>query len=225
MPRGSKLLLLACCVWPALGREEVTRDFQKTVTLAAGEVFRITHSLGNVSIHTHAGREAEIHASMKCSAGSAADARNWCGQIRIVVEETADSVSVRIEYPPGSQFRGRNFGYSVNYDITLPDTAPLEVHNRFGTVSVADVHAAASVSNANGRVALSGGRGRQRIENSFGDVAVTRVDGDVTLTNTNGNVTAADVTGALDAGDHFGSVRVSNIAGRVEIPPAIPPCR
>jgi hypothetical protein len=199
-------------------REEVTRDFQKSVALSGGRSLRIEHSQGNITIHTQAKGEVEIRASIKCSADRAADARNWCGQIKILVEESSSGVWVRTEYPHSDFFNGRRgLSYSLSYDITMPETAPLEVRNRFGTVSVTGLHAPATINNNNGKVLFIGGRGRQRIENSFGDVEVARNEGDVTIVNTNGLVTAVDVTGAVDLRNHFGDVRATNVGRRVDI--------
>jgi hypothetical protein len=206
---------MACCAAAGAARQEVTRDFQKTAALGGGRSFRIEHSLGSVSIHTQAKGEVEIRASIKCSADNAAEAQRRCDQIKIVVEESSTGVWVRTEYPHEDLFGGhRNLSYSVNYDITMPETAPLEVRNRFGAVSVSNLHAAGTINNSNGQVSFSGGSGRQRIENSFGQVNVAGNGGDVTVVNANGQVDASDVTGALDIRDRFGAVRVTNAGKR-----------
>jgi len=215
--RISLLLLVACCAM-ASARQEVTWDFQRTAALTGGRSFRIENSLGNISIHTQAKGEVEIHASIKCSSDRMEDARDGCDRIKIHLEESSSGVWVRTEYPHGDFFNGRhNLSYSVSYDITMPETAPLEVRNRFGAVSVSDLHAPANIDNGNGRILFTGGRGRQRMENSFGDVEVARNDGDVTIVNANGQVTASDVTGALDVRNRFGDIRAANIGKRLDI--------
>ena len=78
-------------------------------------------------------------------------------------------MTIRTDYP--KTWSRRNLGYSVNLDIAMPETAPLDVRNRFGNVTVQNLHAAGSVNNANGNVVVTG-RGRQRVENAFGNVEV-----------------------------------------------------
>jgi hypothetical protein len=217
MRSGISVLLLAGAT--VLGaREQVSRDFQKSVALAGGRSLRIEHSQGNITIHTHAKAEVDISASIKCSSDRAADAHQICDRIKIEVEESSSGVRVRTEYPSSDLFHGwRNLSFAVNYDITMPETAPLEVRNRFGAVSVTDLHAPATIDNGNGKVLFTGGRGRQRIENSFGDVEVAHNDGDVTVVNTNGQVSTSDITGAVDVRNHFGDVRAADIGKRVDI--------
>ena len=206
----ASVLLLCCCAITATGREETQRDFRKTIALASGKTFRIENSNGNVTIHTQNKAEVDIRATIHCSANTASEARSFCEQVQIVVDE-GSGVSVHTQYP--SNWNSRNLSYGVHYDITMPETAPLELRNRFGAVSVANLHAPGVIRNNNGSVTLSGSRGRQEIENSFGDVEARTIDGDLTVRNGNGGVTASDITGTLDITNRFGQVRVTH-AGR-----------
>jgi hypothetical protein len=210
MRNGINLILICCCAMSAFAREEYRRDFLKTVPLTGGRSFRIENSNGNINIHTQARNDVEIRAAIRCSAETAAEARNFCDQIQIMVQETG-GVFVRTDYP--KMWNHRNLGYGVDYDVTMPETAQLVARNRFGNISGANLHAGSVINNGNGRVYFSGGRGRVEIENSFGDVEVRTNDGDVAVRNGNGAVTATDIAGTTDITNRFGRVRVTN-AGR-----------
>lgn len=210
MRSGISLLLVGFCALTAAAREGYERDFQKTLTVSGGRGLRVENSNGNVTVRARAGTEASIRAHISCSAPTEAEARDLAGRIQIVVDDSASGASVRTEYP--KNWRG-NISYSVDYEITLPETAPVEIRNRFGDVSVSDVHAGAIINNSNGRVTFSSGRGTERIDNSFGDVEVRSNDGDVTIRNGNGRVTAGDIRGTVDITNRFGDIRVTN-AGR-----------
>src|SRR5436190_645461 len=106
--------VLSLCAAP---REEYKRDFQKTAALAGGRSLRIEHSQGSVNIHTHAKGEVAIAATIRCSANTQAEARSFCDQIRIQVNESGSGVFVRTDYP--KTWRG-NYGYSANLDIAMP---------------------------------------------------------------------------------------------------------
>src|SRR6266487_1210647 len=58
----SALLVLAGK--PALaanpGQEQISKDFQKTVTLGAGQSVSVEHKFGEVKLHGEAGREVKI---------------------------------------------------------------------------------------------------------------------------------------------------------------------
>lgn len=218
MRTGINLFLILCCAVTACARDEVRRDFQKTVALPSGRSLRVVHSQGNVNVRTQSKGEVSIQADIRCSADRTEDARDFCNRIQIRVDESGTGAVVRTEYPNNSFFSGRRTSsYSVSLEITMPDTAPLELRNQFGSVTVQNLHAPAIVNSGNGRVTFLNGRGRQRIDNSFGDVEVRTNEGEVTVVNTNGAVLATDVTGTLDISDRFGDVRVRNAGAGVTI--------
>lgn len=205
------LALVCACAVSAYAREEFRREFSRTVTLEPGHRFRIENAFGNVTIRTQPNGQAAIRAVIQCSAPTAGEARRCADRIQISIDQGGGNLSVRTEFPSANTMS--NTGFGVNYDIDIPEAAPLEVRNRFGAVNLTGPRAGATVVNGNGNVTLSAGRGRQQIENSFGSVDVRANEGDVIVRNTNGNVTAADVSGDLDIADRFGRVHVTN-AGR-----------
>jgi hypothetical protein len=205
---GTSLLMIAMCA-AAEPREEYKRDFQKTAALPAGRTLRVEHSLGSVNVHTQNKGEVDLSAVIRCSADTASEAKSFCDQIQIRVDESSSGVTVRTEYP--RNWRHNNMGYSVNLDIAMPETAPLELRNRFGNVTVQNLRATGTVNNGNGNVVVTGGRGRQRIENSFGDVEVLSNEGDIVVNNQNGKVRVTDISGAAELSNRFGEVRAVNV--------------
>ena len=204
------LILLSCCPLARAAREEYKRDFQKVVALPGGRSLRVEHSLGSVNVRTQAKNEVAVQAAIRCSADSQDNARRYCDQVQIRVEEGASGVTIRTEYPRNGNWP-RNMSYSANLEIQMPETAPLELRNRFGSVTVQKLRAPAIINNGNGNVVLMQGTGRQRVENSFGNVEVIGNEGDVTVVNGNGWVRASDITGTAEVTNRFGEVRISNV--------------
>jgi hypothetical protein len=203
-------LILLCCPLACTAREEYKRDFQKTVALPAGRTLRVEHSLGGVNVRAQTKNEVAVQAAIHCSADTAEQARRFCDQIQIRVEEGSSGVVIRTEYPRDGNWQ-RNMSHSANLEIQMPETAPLELRNRFGNVTVQKLRAAATINNGNGNVVLMQGSGRQRVENSFGNVEVITNDGDVTVVNGNGWVRASDISGAAEITNRFGDVRITNV--------------
>ena len=151
------LMFIFMCSLTALAREEVKRDFQRTVTIPVGRFFKLSSSFGNVSVHREAGRTAAIRATIECSADSKAEAQKICDDIQISVQEANTGVTVNTGFPQDTG--RRHIGFKVHYDIGLPDDTPLTVQNRFGDVTLTDVSGDAFVRNSNGNVRMSSGRG------------------------------------------------------------------
>jgi hypothetical protein len=199
-------------------RHEVSRDFSRSVPLNAGQELAIDHSNGNIDVRVQPGRDAHIQAKIRVSAESETEASQFSQQIAIEVRERPTGVLVQTVYPPTDRLSGRrNISFAVDYTITMPDSAVLDVHNRFGNVIVAGLRRAVTIVNGNGRVGATDLHGGGRIENSFGAVEVARVTGTLTLTNGNGAVTVTDVNGPATIADRFGNVTIHGIRGPLSV--------
>ena len=217
------VLALALAALPAASaagpREEIVRTFDKTLPLSAGQRLSIDHKNGDIRIRTHKAGEVRISAKIHGSSSDEAEIRKFLDAVAIAIETSASGVSVRTVYPEKSwRFSGGgHVSFCVDYEITMPESSPLEVRSRFGDVSVEGLKAAADVRNANGKVSLRDGRGAQRLENAFGPIDVVGVSGDVTMTNANGPVSAADIDGALEVRNRFGPVVAARVGKAVRV--------
>jgi DUF4097 and DUF4098 domain-containing protein YvlB len=220
---ASFLLALALAALPASAaagpREEIVRNFDKTVALPAGYRLSIDHKNGDIRVRTHRAAEVKIAATIHGSSSDEAEIRKFLDAVAIVVESSASGVSVRTTYPERSwRFSGTgHVSFAVDYVIVMPESSPLTVTSRFGDVSVEGLKAPADVRDSNGKVSLRDGRGAQRLENAFGPIDVMAVSGDVTVNNANGAVSATDIDGALEVRNRFGRVQAVKVSKGVHI--------
>lgn len=215
MRKAISLMFIFGCALTAFAREEVKRDFQRTVTIPVGRSFKLGNSFGNVSIQRQSGRSAAIRASIECSADSTSEAQKLCDDIQISVQEGDSGVRVDTGFPQNTG--GRNIGFRVNYDIALPDDTPLSVQNRFGNVTLTDVQGDVKVQSANGNVQMAGGRGQRDIDNMFGNVELRSQQGAIKVASANGNIVVDNNTGVVRVDNRFGDVTVTNNGGNVTI--------
>jgi DUF4097 and DUF4098 domain-containing protein YvlB len=217
---GTKIILFGLALSiNVLGREEFTRNFDKTFTLRQGQGVRVEHRLGEIVIHTHPQMDLTIHAEIHVSASDRNRAEQYAGRIEIVTDPSPSEFFLRTRYPERSEsFLGfNNVSYSVRYELTIPESAPLEVRNAFGAVSVTGLKANGDIKTSHGALSFRDGRGMQRLGNAFAGVELAGNAGDVVIETTNGGVKAADVTGALTVTDRFASVSAERIGRDVTI--------
>jgi hypothetical protein len=134
-------------------REEFSKNFQRSFDLPSGQSVRLEHNLGSIVVRTHAKRELNVNANIRVSASTISEATEYGNQITFDIQQTAAGVSVRTVYPERNQglFSGRrNTSFSVDYDILMPETAPLAIRNSFGNVSVTSLKASADITNSHG---------------------------------------------------------------------------
>lgn len=219
--RGCWLVVALVLAWarPALAREEYTRTFDKTIAVKPGGKIYVEHKLGDVVIRAGRQPEVTIHAAISVSARDATAAKQFADRVEILVEPSATELTIRTKYPsaPDSFFGARNISYTVHYEITVPESAPLEVRNAFGGVSVTGVKASSEITSSHGDVEWRDGRGTQQLGTSFAGVRVSNNTGDVAVESSNGNVEAMDVAGALSVRDRFANVTVSRVSKGVAV--------
>jgi DUF4097 and DUF4098 domain-containing protein YvlB len=216
---GAVFFAAGQCAAANRGQEEVSRDFQKSVTLGTGQPVHIEHKFGEVRVHGESGREVRISATIRVQAGSHDEAQSFADKIQIDVQQTAEGLRIKTVYPEqaGRWFHlGRNTSYSVNYDIAMPSDAPLNVRNSFGTTEASGIHAGADIDNSHGSIVMRD-VGAARVNNSFGSIELTGAGGNVSVTDTNGSVQVYDVKGALEVRNRFGSITAKNIQGAATI--------
>src|SRR5438876_3370834 len=88
-----------CAAATNRGQEEVSRDFQKSVTLRAGQSVHIEHKFGEVRVHVEPGREVKISATIRAQAGSHDEAQSFADKIQIEVQQTAEGLRIKTVYP------------------------------------------------------------------------------------------------------------------------------
>src|SRR3984893_7655146 len=115
-------------------QEQVSRDFQKTLTLGAGQSVRVEHKFGSVSLHGESGREVKISATIRAQAGSHEEAESFAHKIKIEDQQTGEVVLIKTIYPEEEKkwfHSGKTSSWSVSYDIRMPSDAPIIVRNSF----------------------------------------------------------------------------------------------
>jgi DUF4097 and DUF4098 domain-containing protein YvlB len=196
-------------------RQEASRDVERTLKFAEGQMLRIEHRNGDVRITAQPRADIQIHAAIRVSGPSQAAADTFAERIQVEIVETGMGITVRTRYPDAH--RERNLSFSVDYTVSMPERMPLEVRNSFGNTWVTGAKGGAAVVSAQGTLTLADGAGRHRLENSFGAVDVQRVAGDLAVTNSNGAVSVVSVNGNVDLTNRFGLVKANTIRGAAAV--------
>src|SRR5258708_10492262 len=187
---GAALLVIAATSAGAAnpGQQQVTRDFQKTLSLGAGQTFRIENKFGEVRIHGESSRELRISATILAQADSHEQAQGFADKVQIDVQQTAQGVEVRTKYPEENRnwFGRKNASYSVDYEIAMPSDAPLFVKNSFGGVNATGVRGRSEFDNSHGSLNVRD-IGPARLSNSFGSIELSGAAGEASVTDNNGS--------------------------------------
>lgn len=208
------LLAAAPTIRAAEPQNQVTKNFEKTVTLTGSQGVSLEHKLGKVTVVGVSGSEVKISATIRVQTGSQSDSQAFADKIQIEVRQEGDGVHIKTIYPDDIK-NWISFGkrsYSVDYNITMPSEAPLWLRNSFGNVEVAGQRGWSQVENNNGSL-LMRDVGTARITNSFGSVDLNTAYGNCAVTNGNGAVHITGIKGTLEARTRFGEIVISQVTG------------
>ncbi len=200
-------------------QEQVSRDFQQTVTLGAGQSVRVEHKFGSVRLHGESGRDVKISATIRAQASSHEEAESFVQKIKIEVQQTGEGLRVKTIYPDEEKswfHSSKHSSWSVSYDIGMPSDAPIIVRNSFGGVEVSGIHGAADIENGYGTLIVRDA-GAGRWNNAFGSIELAGAAGNVSISDNNGSVQVSDVKGTLEVRNRFGSITARSIQGAVTI--------
>src|SRR6516164_3620150 len=200
-------------------QNEVTREFQKTVTLTGAQGVSLDHRFGRVTIHGQGGHEVKLAATLRAQDTHSSDAQSFLQKIQVEVKEEGDGVHIRTIYPesriPHIRIGGHS-SFSVDYDIAMPAEAPLWMRNAFGNAEVSGVRGWSQLENSNGAL-LVRDAGGAKLVNAFGKIELTNASGNCSITNNNGAVNVSNVKGTLELRNRFGEIVAAQIGGAATI--------
>src|ERR1044071_1028430 len=183
------------------------KNFSRTLDYRGGRV-TIENRFGPIDIRTGTGRNVVVRATIRSS--DAELGRN----IRIETSDGPGGITIKTVMPSVISHHNQ-LSFSIDYDVVVPDEAPLYVSNHFGDIHAAGIRATSEFVNRQGSLPLRDSGGRQRVENSFGSITVEHATGSVDATNTNGSIMATHIDGKFAATNRFGSVTIDGGKGVV----------
>jgi len=138
------LAILAGCRWTAAAAEqEVTQEINKSITLAAGSMVKISGINGPVTVETGEGDRAEIDIKIRAASREALERKP------LTVENTANSLTIRTV----DEGRGRDREW-VRHEVhlKLPRALSMNISGVNGAVDVGPIEDEIVISGINGRV-------------------------------------------------------------------------
>lgn len=188
--------------------EKYTRtDAMPAKKVPAGAHITIQTTNGNISVHTTGGDQLHVMVNKSASDSSESDADEHMGQVKAVIEQTADGF--RIHPAGGGDFDMVN----VDLDVEVPKSASVTASTSRGDINLADISGGIDASTREGNV---------EIHNVGSDVAVALEKGDLQLSNVAGNVRVSGRGNEIDVsdvqgdttleGEFYGPIRIRNVA-------------
>jgi DUF4097 and DUF4098 domain-containing protein YvlB len=186
---------------------EQSERFSRKVKLGRDGRVSVANVSGDIVVSAGSGDEVSIEAVKR---GRGDESR--LAAVRIVVEDRAGRVDIRTEYDNGRMFRNNNI--SVDYTLTVPSGAAVEMKSVSGNIKVTGVRGSVRAESVSGNVATTDTPRVEAAKSVSGDVTLSgiSIEGDLSAGTVSGTVTARGVKAhALELGSVSGDIVVTDV--------------
>ena len=213
------LALLALVAVPAAAdaeNQKYEEKFQKVEKLAVDGKVYLRNISGNVKVLTWDKDEVKIDALKISKAGSLEEAKKNAALVKIEVGRNDGRLEILTDYPD-NQPRHNHMNVSVNYDLTIPAKAEVEVRNVSGDVSAENIGGYAKLETVSGDVKLRKAAKGGVFTTVSGDVELSDISGDLRTKAVSGDITITRMAGTVDAETVSGNVELKGLTGAKSI--------
>ncbi len=213
MLRDSKwmvAMLMLAAVTARAGVQRFESKMERTIAWRGGPI-SIDHQFGSVSVVGSSDDHVVVRSTIRSSEP------DLVKKIAVIVTEVGTGVSIRTELPAGKIQGTKQFSYSIDYRIQVPERAQLKVENRFGSIDVTGMEGRSELINSQGSISMRDMSGPVAATNQFGSISLSSADGSAVLRNQNGSIQARDVDGKVDVANRFGSINLATIGDNATV--------
>ncbi len=203
------------CTIPAVATT-LEEHLDETYSFQPGDTLALSNTNGGVTIGTWDRAQVRVEAVKKVRHKDDDRAQEVMDKLLIEIEESAGRIDIETRYPKfgDSWFSGWNVSANVEYKITVPEHADLDVSTVNGKVAVVGVTGRLDVRTTNGGIRLdnAGGSVQARTTNGSIDAELHQIDDgeDLSFRTTNGGITVSlpeEIHADLTARTTNGSIR------------------
>jgi DUF4097 and DUF4098 domain-containing protein YvlB len=183
------------------------KQFDKTLSAAAGGKLVVDTDLGSVEVEGTGGSQVIVHADIH---GRRSDVEDF----EITAEKTDNGVEVRGRAPRGSSWWHSN-DLDVRFTIKVPHEYAVNLKTAGGDLRIAKLKGHMEGETSGGDLVLNDLEGSIDLGTSGGNIRATKVLGDLMAETSGGNVEIDQVKGNVDVSTSGGSIGLSSIEGKV----------
>ena len=212
------IALLALAAAPAAangidqeGKEKYEEKFQKTESLAADGRVYLANISGDIKVLTWNKNEVFIDALKISKAASVEKAKANAALVKIEVNRTNGRLEIRTKYPEGRNVF-KDSHVSVNYVLTVPAKAEVEVKNVSGDVKADKLGGRAKLETVSGDVTAANMAGGGTFVAVSGDIDLSDIQGDLKVKTVSGDVEITKLEGSVAAKTVSGEVKLKGLA-------------
>jgi len=202
---------------------EKTKTISRTFKVNSKDKLAIDNQYGNVTISTWAKNEIKVYVIIKAFESTENDAQSLLDDVHIGESRQNNTISFKTSIergravwkliPSGSR---QKRGVQVNYDIYMPSKNPLDITNKYGSITVADFEGRLNINSSYGSFSAKKlSNPDSRIESKYGSASVESLrSGSINVRY--GSLTIENAQ-SLQADVSYASVKIGRLSGSADL--------
>jgi DUF4097 and DUF4098 domain-containing protein YvlB len=204
----------AVAAGPAFAAQE--GHFDRTLSVTGPVDFTVQTGSGNISVKPGDSSNVQIHATIRADhswLNGDASARIHDIETNPPIEQNGNTIRL-------GHFddRGREWGISISYEVTVPEQTNLHSESGSGDESVGGIAGPVDATSGSGDLRVANIRGKVHVRTGSGSVELDSIKGPARAISGSGSIRALGIAGGLNTSSGSGKVKVEQTAaGDVEI--------
>lgn len=184
-------------------------DAPVTAQAAGGPLkIAVNNSYGSVKVSRGGAVRATLTKGVR--AWSESDARRIAEQIKLVVNQTSEGVSI------ATNRSEINHQFTTDIMIEVPQDSYVAVTNSYGAVTAEGLSSDLMIKESYGRADVTGIDGDVSLSLNYSDINISRIDGQLSVTGAK-QARISSISGSVELAASNGSVHLQDIAGELRV--------
>ncbi len=197
--------------------ERVEERFDRTEALPRDGRVVLKNVSGDIQVATWSQEQVKIEALKTSEADSEKDAKDNAAEVTIEVTREGNTLRIETRYPRRGFWGRHNTNVSVDYKLTVPDKASIDLDSVSGDITADAVGGAFKAHSVSGNVDSKGAAGSVDVDTVSGDVTVTKSGADAFLKSVSGNIEISEVHGSVEAESVSGDLKLLGVSGAKDV--------
>lgn len=165
------------------------KSVNKSYNVSSSDKLSIQNQFGSVEVHTWTKNEIKVDVKIEVSANTNELAQKMIDKISVADAKNGSTISFKTSINNMNNSKGEKSSMSIDYDIYMPATNPLEVNNEFGPTIIPDYRGEVDLTSKFGSLTAGNLFNVKAIQVEFGKATIASINnGKIVIKYSNSNL-------------------------------------
>ena len=175
-----------------------------------GSTLKVGTSSGSITITGADVTDCNMVADITVRAPSETEAREITEKVRIILESSGKTLTIRADKPHVRS----NRSISISYNIIVPLQTIVQCNSSYGSIKLSNINGNVSGRTSSGSITAENIEGSADLNTSYGSVTCRNISSDnIVIKSSSGTISAEELEGSTNIYTSYGSIHCRDISG------------